>query len=321
MDLRQAVHIWRARWRLTSVLLILALVGAAGAGAETPRYYQSTSSVVLLASPAASTPNGGNPFLSFSPSLTLTADAVSRELMSPGTVGQLAARGFTAPYTVVLPSYTTSTTGSVLLVTVTGSDAAGVQRTLEAVTARIGTQLAQLQQGVPAHGQVHADTLSFTPQAMLSISQTARPLVVVGVLLLVLSLGTPIVVDGLVTRRRLRDRSALPDYSALSTDWALLISRPSLPGRRSRRSRRSRGSWPSQEEPQGVPISSTPTTIRPRASRGCPRPHLPGTRPSPRPAAARALVSMPPPRSRAAGRTGRPRWRRTARRTTRSTRR
>jgi hypothetical protein len=204
------------------VLLILALVGAAGAGAETPRYYQSTSSVVLLASPAASTPNGGNPFLSFSPSLTLTADAVSRELMSPGTVAQLAARGFTAPYTVVLPSYTTSTTGSVLLVTVTGSDAGGVQRTLEAVTARIGTQLAQLQQGVPAHGQVHADTLSFTPQAALSISQTARPLVVVGVLLLVLSLGTPIVVDGLVTRRRLRDRSALPDYSALSTDWALL---------------------------------------------------------------------------------------------------
>jgi hypothetical protein len=204
------------------VLLILALVGAAGAGAETPRYYQSTSSVVLLASPAASTPNGGNPFLSFSPSLTLTADAVSRELMSPGTVAQLAARGFTAPYTVVLPSYTTSTTGSVLLVTVTGSDAGGVQRTLDAVTARIGTQLAQLQQGVPAHGQVHADTLSFTPQAALSISQTARPLVVVGVLLLVLSLGTPIVVDGLVTRRRLRDRSALPDYSALSTDWALL---------------------------------------------------------------------------------------------------
>src|SRR5580658_3609182 len=124
MDLRQAVHIWRARWILTSVLLILALAGAAEAGAKVPRYYQSTSSVVLLASPAASTQNGGNPFLSFSPSLTLTADAVSRELMSPGTASQLAAQGFTASYTVALPSYTTSTTGSVLLVTVTGADAA-----------------------------------------------------------------------------------------------------------------------------------------------------------------------------------------------------
>jgi hypothetical protein len=216
MDLRKAVRIWRTRWILTAMLLILAVVGAAGAAAKMPRYYQSASSVVLLASRAASTQNGGNPFLSFSPSLTLTADAVSRELMAPATAAQLAARGFAASYTVALPTYTTSTTGSVLLVTVTGTDPAGVQRTLQAVTAQIGTQLAQLQRGVPARGRVHVDTLSFTPQATLSVSQTARPLVVVGVLLLVICLGTPLLVDGLVARRRLRARSAL------SQDWALL---------------------------------------------------------------------------------------------------
>jgi hypothetical protein len=222
MDLRQAVRIWRTRWTLTSVLLILALAGIGGATAEMPRYYQSDSSMVLLASRAASMQNGGNPFLSFSPSLTLTADAVSRALMAPQTVRQLAGQGFTASYTVALPTYTTSTTGSVLLVTVTGADAAGVQRTLQAVNTQIGTQLAQLQNGVPPRGQVHADTLSSTPQATLSISQTARPLVVVGVLLLVIALGTPIVVDGLITRRRLRKRSVFPDHPALSSDWALL---------------------------------------------------------------------------------------------------
>jgi len=54
MDLRQAVRIWRARWILTSVLLILAIVGAAGAAAKIPRSYQSTSTVLLLASRAAS---------------------------------------------------------------------------------------------------------------------------------------------------------------------------------------------------------------------------------------------------------------------------
>ncbi|MGH3188254.1 MAG: hypothetical protein ACRDOL_13470 [Streptosporangiaceae bacterium] len=200
---------------MTSAMLILAMVGAAGAAAEIPRDYQSTSSVVLLAPPAASAQAGGNPFLSFSPSLTLTADAVSRVMMAPQAVGQLAARGFTASYTVALPSYTTSTTGSVLLVTVTGTNAAEVQRTLQGVTAQIGTQLAQLQAGVAASGQVHAETLSFTPQAALSISQTARPLVVVGVLLLVICLGAPIVVDGLATRRQ------LTHPSALSQDWAL----------------------------------------------------------------------------------------------------
>src|ERR1700747_2091543 len=113
MDLRQAVRIWRARWILTSVLLILGGVGAAGAAAKIPRYYQSASSVVLLASHAASVQNGGNPFLSFGPSLTLTADAVSRELMAPATVRQWAASGFAASYTVAQPAYTTSTTGSV----------------------------------------------------------------------------------------------------------------------------------------------------------------------------------------------------------------
>jgi len=229
MDLRQAVRIWRARWILTSVLLILAMAGAAAAAAKMPRSYQSASSVVLLASPVASMQNGGNPFLSFSPSLTLTADAVSRALMAPGTVRQLGAQGFTAPYTVALPPYTTSTTGSVLLFTVTGTDAAGVQRTLQAVTAQIGPQLAKLQLGIPARGQVRAETLSFTPQATLSISQTARPLVAAGVLLLVICLGTPIVVDGLATRRQLRDRSALPDYPALSQDRALDI--PAFPHR------------------------------------------------------------------------------------------
>jgi hypothetical protein len=105
-----------------------------------------------------------------------------------------------------------------------------VQRTLQAVTAQIGTQLAQLQRGVPARGQVRADTLSFTPQATLSISQTARPLVVVGALLLVICLGTPIVVDGLVTRRQLRNRPALPDYPALPQDWAL-TDNPAFPHR------------------------------------------------------------------------------------------
>jgi hypothetical protein len=216
MDLRQAARIWRARWILTSALLTLALVGAAGAAAEIPRHYQSTSSVVLLAPPAASAQNGGNPFLSFSPSLTLTADALSRELMAPAAVGQLAARGFTAAYTVALPSYTTSTTGSVVLVTVTGTNAVAVQSTLQGVTAQIGTQLAQLQHGVAASGQISAETLTFTPRAALSISQTARPLVVVGVLLLLICLGAPIVVDGVATSRQLGHRSAL------SQDWALL---------------------------------------------------------------------------------------------------
>jgi hypothetical protein len=236
MELRQAVRIWRARWILTSVLIILTMVGAAEAAAKMPRYYQSASSVVLLASRVAAKQTGGNPFLSFGPSLTLTADAVSRELMAPETVRRLAAQGLTASYTVALPSYTTSTTGSILLVTVAGRNATGVQRTLQAVTAQIGATLTQLQKGVPARSQIRADTLSFTPQATLSISQTARPLVAVGALLLVTCLGIPILVDGLVTRRRLRiERRSWTTRRSRRTGRSLIPWR-SLTGPRSRRS-------------------------------------------------------------------------------------
>jgi hypothetical protein len=211
MKLRQTVRIWRSRWILTSVLLILAVAVAASAVVKFPRYYQSASSVVLLASHAASKQNGGNPFLSFGPSLTLTADAVSREMMAPETASWLAARGFTASYTVAVPPYTTFTTGSVLQIMIVGTQAADAQRTLQAVTAQIGTQLARLQRGVPAASKVRVDTLSVTPQAKLSISQTARPLIIVGALLLVICLGIPIIVDGLVTRRQLKHRPALQD--------------------------------------------------------------------------------------------------------------
>ena len=93
-------------------------------------------------------------------------------------------------------------------VTVTGTDADGVESTLRAVTARIGTQLALLQHGIGVRGRVRAGTLSFAQQATLSISQTARPFVVLGALLLVFCLGVPIVVDWLVTRRQLRNRSS-----------------------------------------------------------------------------------------------------------------
>lgn len=211
------------------------MVGIVGTAAKVPRYYQSASSVVLLASREASVANGDNPFLSFSPSLTLTADAVSRELMSPGTVSELAVRGFTASYTVALPTYTTSTTGSVLLVTATGTNQAGVESTTQAVTAQINTELALMQRGIPASGQVHSRILSIAPRAALSISQTAREPIVVAVLLLVICLGLPIVVDGLVARRQLRRGPAPRSTQGTQGNGHFPVYRPSGTGQHPRR--------------------------------------------------------------------------------------
>jgi hypothetical protein len=211
MDLGESFRIWRRRRILTIAMLILALAGSATALTGLPRAYQSDSSVILLASRSAAKLNGGNPYLSFSPSLTLTADALSRQLMAPATARDLAARGFVGAYTVALAPDTTATTGSVLLISVTSNSSSVAVRTLQAVTSEISVKLSQLQSGVAARNQIRAAALSYTPQATLSSSQTARPLVAVTVLGLLAALGIPIAVDGLLARRRIRNAAMIPD--------------------------------------------------------------------------------------------------------------
>jgi hypothetical protein len=133
--------------------------------------------MVLLASRSAAKQNGSNPYLSFSPSLTLTADALSREIMSPGIIQHLRGKGFNGKYTVALAPYTTTTTGSVLLITVTGPRKPDVEQTLHAVTSEISAELLhlQVQSGVKPGNRIRTGTLAYTPSAALSISQTARP--------------------------------------------------------------------------------------------------------------------------------------------------
>lgn len=204
MEFGELTAIWRRRSALTAGLIALALLGSLASVAGLPRTYQSQASVVLLASPAASRANGGNPYLSFTPSLSLAADAVSTDLMAPVTAGRLAAAGFADSYTVALPSSAASVTGSVLDIAVTGNDPASVQRTLLAVIRQVGTSLGQIQHSVRPRYRIGVTTLSITPQATLSIGKTARPMVVIGVLGLLLALALPVVLDARLSRRGTR---------------------------------------------------------------------------------------------------------------------
>lgn len=214
MDSHAAAIVWRRRRALTATLLVLAGIGLVGATAVLPRTYQSQASVVLLASRSVAKLTGGNPYLSFSPSLTLTADAVSRELMAPATVQSLAARGFADPYTVTLPATATATGGSVLTVSVTGTDMASVESALRAVTAEISSVLARIQGSVRPQDVIRVATLSVTPQATLDVSQTARPIVVVAALGLLFAFGVPVIVDARLAQRQVRHGSAGPDRAA-----------------------------------------------------------------------------------------------------------
>jgi hypothetical protein len=203
---------WRGHWILTGVLLVATLGGSAAAAEVLPRTYQAQGSVVLLASRAVSRPNGGNPYLSFSPSLTLTADVLSRELMAPATVTYLASMGYTGAYTVALAPDTVPTTGSVLLLTVSGSDRYTVTDTLTGVIAELRARLARLQSGIAKFNQIRVEPLSVTAQAMVSMAQTLRPLAALLALGLAATFGIPWVIDAQIAVRRAR-RTAAGDFA------------------------------------------------------------------------------------------------------------
>jgi hypothetical protein len=189
-----------ARWALTGALLLLTLMSAVAVLAVLPPTYQSSSSVVLLASPQASEPYGDNPYLSFSPSLTLASDVVSSEVMSSATVSRLDAVGFSGSYSVQPATYTTDTTGSVLLVAATGSTAAAAERNLRAVGREINNVLAGMQSGDPAADRIRAVTISVSP-ASRDLGQAARVLTVLIGAGLVISVGFPWLAESRIAGR------------------------------------------------------------------------------------------------------------------------
>jgi hypothetical protein len=208
MDIMETFRILRRRWILALLMLFIVLGGTATAGLKLPRTYISNSTVVLLASRAASKANGGNPYLSFSSSLPLTADVVRRELMDPRTVQALAQQGDSATYLVAAA---TDTSGPVLLVTVTGPQKAVVEKTLYGATAEIRVKLYALQAAVTAPNVITIITLSVDPHPSLSISKLARPLVVLLGLGLIFAFAVPLIVDAQSVRRsRKRDDPPVP---------------------------------------------------------------------------------------------------------------
>jgi hypothetical protein len=213
MNLVEMLRIWRGRRILTALALLVALVGCALAVTHLPRTYQAKCTVILVPSPRASRALGeGNPYLSFTESLSTAADVMATELTAPATVRLLAARGFTESYTAVPESTTTQTvaaSGSVLpgpfvLVTVNGGSPRAVEHTLYGVTAMIRSTVRAMQAGLSRNNRIVVSILSFSPQAALSVSLTARSMGLVIGLLIVLALAAPLLVDAQIARRRRR---------------------------------------------------------------------------------------------------------------------
>lgn len=191
----------RKHWILTSLLVLLTLVGCAGAWFGIKGPYQSESQVVFLASRSTSKINGDNPYMSFTGALSTTADLVRREVMDPRETAALAARGYTASYQVVNDPLAT---GPILDVQATGHDQAAVENTQHGVTDAVQSELSQLQASVAPENQITSLVVSSDPKATLMVSKKARPLAAVLVIGLLLTLAIPQIVDAIQVRRQER---------------------------------------------------------------------------------------------------------------------
>ena len=120
MNLRDALHVWRRRWILTLLLVLVVLAVSAAAAMKLPRHYTAESNVVLLPSANSTVPNGRNPYLTYNGSLPMTAQILSYQLMDPQTVMGLTARGYTASFTATLAANAAS--APILTMLVTGSN-------------------------------------------------------------------------------------------------------------------------------------------------------------------------------------------------------
>jgi hypothetical protein len=144
MDLGTMLRVMLRRWYVTIPALIVSVALPAGAWSAIAAKYQTTSTISLLNSAAASSANlrTGNAFLAFDSSLTPTADFLSRRLSSDQAGQDLATRGVLDPATIELAP---NASGPFLTLSITGKDQNKVLTELQTVDQYAIDQLAAIQ--------------------------------------------------------------------------------------------------------------------------------------------------------------------------------
>lgn len=203
MDLLDSLNILMKRWLLTVPLFVLTVGAVVAASVVLPWEYEAQATMVFLASPVQAKNAGGNPWLVFDGSLTVTAEVVGREMMDDRTVAQLRAKGLTAGYKVEIAP---NSTGPVLSVDVTGDNAANTVGTMNAILAMIPDRLAQIQAaaGVAPAARITVNMVSVTPQPQKKSTKKLRTVAVVLFGGFSLTVVAPLFLESVSVRRRVR---------------------------------------------------------------------------------------------------------------------
>ncbi|MEZ0108702.1 hypothetical protein ABH920_002703 [Catenulispora sp. EB89] len=144
MDLGTMLRVMLRRWYVSIPALIVAIALPGAAWTMISSTYQTTSTISLLNSSAASSANQrtGNPFLAFDSSLTPMADFLARRLGSDQSAADLAARGVVDPASAELAP---NASGPFLTLTVSGKNQNQVLTELQTFDQYAIDQLAVIQ--------------------------------------------------------------------------------------------------------------------------------------------------------------------------------
>ena len=71
-------------------------------------------------------------------------------------------------------------------------------------------ELVQMQENMPPRNQITVSTLASSPRATLATSATVRPIAMTLVFGLIIALGLPVVIDGVLRRRKVKHAVGKP---------------------------------------------------------------------------------------------------------------
>ncbi|MEZ0071486.1 hypothetical protein [Planotetraspora sp. GP83] len=200
MDLMEAVFVLARRWTITVPLLLLTIGAVTAAYFVLPWTYESSGTIVFLTSKQIADKNtGGNPYLSFDGSLSITAELVGRAVNDELTAQKLAEQGLTGEYETQIPP---DSRAPLLKVTVTDSDPRIAQATMEAIIKRIPSTLNDLQKTNTSISQVRQSVLTKSTAPDRKATSKIRSLVGILAIGMLLTAGVPLVTESVKNPRR-----------------------------------------------------------------------------------------------------------------------
>jgi hypothetical protein len=185
---------------------MISVIAIAGTYVLVPTKYQSQAQLTMLNSEAVTNQLGdlGNPYLSFSQTLSADVDLLTRLLVSDASARQLAAEGVTDSYTA---AFANNALGPFMLLTVTGKTKAHVSSSIDTLVAFAQQSWYSLQRAsnAPQKTIIRLDVIT-QPSNPTPVKKTKLELVVgVAVGAIIISLILVTVVDNRRGKRRYQE--------------------------------------------------------------------------------------------------------------------